>query len=248
MAIDVTDATFQTEVIDRSSTTPVVVDLWAPWCGPCHTLGPILEKVVGETDGQVVLAKVNVDENPQISQAFRVQGIPAVYALADGKPVNGFVGAQPEPVVREFVESLLPSEAEQQLDRLVADGDEASLREALELKPDHHDAIVGLAELLAARRQDGDLDEALALLERIPETAETRRVAALVRTGAGLGADGDGASADAGAEITAKLDGLLSQVKGDEVARQEFLDLLEVLGPDDPRTADYRKRLTRQIF
>jgi putative thioredoxin len=248
MAIDVTDATFQTEVIDRSSTTPVVVDLWAPWCGPCHTLGPILEKVIGETDGQVVLAKVNVDENPQISQAFRVQGIPAVYALADGKPVNGFVGAQPEPVVREFVESLLPSEAEQQLDRLVADGDEASLREALELKPDHHDAIVGLAELLAARRQDGDLDEALALLERIPETAETRRVAALVRTGAGLGADGDGASADAGAEITAKLDGLLSQVKGDEVARQEFLDLLEVLGPDDPRTADYRKRLTRQIF
>jgi putative thioredoxin len=248
MAIDVTDATFQTEVIDRSSTTPVVVDLWAPWCGPCHTLGPILEKVIGETDGQVVLAKVNVDENPQISQAFRVQGIPAVYALADGKPVNGFVGAQPEPVVREFVESLLPSEAEQQLDRLVADGDEASLREALELKPDHHDAIVGLAELLAARRQDGDLDEALALLERIPETAETRRVAALVRTGAGLGADGDGASADAGAEITAKLDGLLPQVKGDEVARQEFLDLLEVLGPDDPRTADYRKRLTRQIF
>jgi putative thioredoxin len=248
MAIDVTDATFQTEVIDRSSTTPVVVDLWAPWCGPCHTLGPILEKVIGETDGQVVLAKVNVDENPQISQAFRVQGIPAVYALADGKPVNGFVGAQPEPVVREFVETLLPSEAEQQLDRLVADGDEASLREALELKPDHHDAIVALAELLAARRQDGDLDEALALLERIPETAETRRVAALVRTGAGLGADGDGASADAGAEITAKLDGLLSQVKGDEVARQEFLDLLEVLGPDDPRTADYRKRLTRQIF
>jgi putative thioredoxin len=248
MAIDVTDATFQTEVIDRSSTTPVVVDLWAPWCGPCHTLGPILEKVIGETDGQVVLAKVNVDENPQISQAFRVQGIPAVYALADGKPVNGFVGAQPEPVVREFVETLLPSEAEQQLDRLVADGDEASLREALELKPDHHDAIVALAELLAARRQDGDLDEALALLERIPETAETRRVAALVRTGAGLGADGDGASADAGAEITAKLDGLLPQVKGDEVARQEFLDLLEVLGPDDPRTADYRKRLTRQIF
>jgi putative thioredoxin len=248
MAIDVTDANFQTDVIDRSSTTPVVVDLWAPWCGPCRTLSPILEKVVDETNGQVVLAKVNVDENPQISQAFRVQGIPAVYALADGKPVNGFVGAQPEPVVREFVESLLPSEAEQQLERLVAAGDEASLREALELKPDHQDAIVALAELLAARRQDGDLDEALALLERIPETAETRRVAALVRTGAGIGADGDGASAAAGADIAAKLDGLLPQVKGNEAARQEYLDLLEVLGPDDPRTADYRKRLTRQLF
>jgi putative thioredoxin len=107
-----------------------------------------------------------------------------------------------------------------------------------------------LAELLAARRQDGDLDEALALLERIPETAETRRVAALARTGAGLGADGggNGSSADAGAEIAAKLEGLLDQVKSDADARQEFLDLLEVLGPDDPRTADYRKRLTRQLF
>jgi putative thioredoxin len=250
MSIDVTDATFQTEVIDRSSTTPVVVDLWAPWCGPCRTLGPILEKVVDEANGQVVLVKVNVDENPQISQAFRVQGIPAVYALADGKPVNGFVGAQPEPVVREFVEGLLPSEAEQEIARLVTAGDEASLRRALDLKPDHQDAIVALAELLAARRQDGDLDEALALLERIPETAETRRVAALARTGAGLGADGggNGSSADAGAEIAAKLEGLLDQVKSDADARQEFLDLLEVLGPDDPRTADYRKRLTRQLF
>ncbi len=254
MAIDVTDATFQTEVIERSSTTPVVVDLWAPWCGPCRTLGPIIEKVVDETGGQVVLVKVNVDENPQVSQAFRVQGIPAVYALADGKVVNGFVGAQPEPMVREFVDGLLPSEAERRMAELLAAGDEASLRELLDLKPDHHDAIVALAELLAARRQDGDLDEALALVGRIPETAETRRVAALARTGvgaaAGNGAGGDSVDdgADPGAEIAATLDGLLDRVKGDDEARQQFVDLLEVLGPDDPRTADYRKRLTRQLF
>jgi putative thioredoxin len=254
MAIDVTDATFQTEVIERSSTTPVVVDLWAPWCGPCRTLGPIIEKVVDETAGQVVLVKVNVDENPQVSQAFRVQGIPAVYALADGKVVNGFVGAQPEPMVREFVDGLLPSEAERGMAALLAAGDEASLRELLDLKPDHHDAIVALAELLVARRHDGDLDEALALVGRIPETAETRRVAALARTGAGVaaanGADGDGQDdgTDPGAEIAAKLDGLLDRVKGDDEARQQFVDLLEVLGPDDPRTADYRKRLTRQLF
>jgi putative thioredoxin len=240
MPIDVTDATFQTEVLDRSQTTPVVVDLWAPWCGPCRTLGPIIESVVDETQGKVVLAKVNVDENPQISQAFRVQGIPAVYALSGGKVVDGFVGAQPEPAVREFVGRLQPSEDELEIERLVAKGDEQSLRQALELKADHQDAIVGLAELLATqRRSDGDLDEALRLLERIPETPETRRVAALIRT------DGNGAEAD---EIASKLDALLDQVKADDEARQEYVDLLEVLGPDDPRTAEYRRRLTARLY
>jgi putative thioredoxin len=245
MTIDVTDSSFQTDVLDRSDATPVVVDLWAPWCGPCRTLGPILEKVVGETDGKVVLAKVNVDENPQISTAFRVQGIPAVYAVADGKVVDGFVGAQPEGNVRAFVERLLPSEEEQQIEQLLAAGDEQSLRRALELRPDHHDAIVALAELLASRPEGGDTDEALALLDRIPETAETRRVAALIRTGAGAAAGDNGAAAE---DITAKLEELLGQVRSDDSARQEFVDLLEVLGPDDPRTADYRKRLTRQLF
>lgn len=243
MSIDVTDANFQTDVLDRSATTPVVVDLWAPWCGPCRTLGPILEKVVDETGGQVVLAKVNVDENPQVSQAFQVQGIPAVYAVDKGKVVNGFVGAQPEQVVREFVAQLQPSEADQHIAALLEAGDEASLRQVLELRPDHHDAIVGLAELLAGTPRDGAADEALALLGRIPETPEIRRVAALIRTGGGVadaGADGD--------EITAKLEDLLSQVKADDDARQAYVDLLEVLGPDDPRTADYRKRLTRQLF
>jgi putative thioredoxin len=243
MATDVTDASFQTDVLDRSSTNPVVVDLWAPWCGPCRTLSPILEKVIDESEGKVELVKVNVDENPQVSAAFRVQGIPAVYAVADGKVVDGFVGAQPEAQVREFVGRLLPSEAEVALDQLVAAGDEASLREALEQKPDHHDAIVALAELLAARRANGDDDEALALLGRIPETPETRRVAALVRTGA---AADDGAAG--GDEITAKLDGLLDRVKDDDDARQEYVDLLEVMGPDHPRTADYRKRLTSRLF
>jgi len=239
MPIDVTDATFQTEVLDRSQSTPVVVDLWAPWCGPCRQLGPILEKVVGETGGKVMLAKVNVDESPQVSAAFRVQGIPAVYAVNGGKVVDGFVGAQGEPAVREFVDRLLPSETEEEVEKLVAAGDEGSLREALDRQADHPGAIVALAELLARRRQDGDTDEALALLGRIPETAETRRVAALVRTG------GDETSTD---EITTELEMLLDQVKADEAARQRYVDLLEVLGSDDPRTADYRKRLTARLF
>ncbi len=241
MSTDVTDATFQSAVLDRSSQVPVVVDLWAPWCGPCRTLGPILEDVVEATNGAVDLVKVNVDENPQISAAFQVQSIPAVYAMVDGKVVDGFLGAQPAPRVQEFVSGLLPSESEKALSALVAAGDEASLRQALELKPDHHDAIVALAELLATRRDNGDTDEALALIGRIPETAETRRVAALARTGATDGA----ASGD---EITAKLDDLLDQVKADDAARQEYVDLLEVLGADDPRTADYRKRLTARLY
>ncbi|HZM32633.1 MAG TPA: thioredoxin [Acidimicrobiales bacterium] len=241
MTIDVTDDTFQTDVLDRSQTVPVVVDLWAPWCGPCRTLGPILEKVIDASEGKVELVKVNVDENPQVSAAFRVQGIPAVYAVADGKVVDGFVGAQPEAQVQEFVDRLVPSESDEQVAALVAAGDEGSLRQVLAERPDHHDAIVALAELLADRRSNGDTEEALALLGRIPETAETRRVAALVRTGAT-----DGASS--GDEITAQLDALLDRVKGDNDARQQYVDLLEVLGPDDPRTADYRKRLTSRLF
>ncbi len=232
--VDVTDATFQADVVDRSMSVPVVVDLWAPWCGPCKTLGPIIEKVVDATDGKVVLAKVNVDENPAISQAFRVQGIPAVFAIRDGQVIDSFVGAYPEHEVQRFVDSLLPTEAESELSALVAKGDETSLRQALELEPGNEDAVVALAELLVDR---GDGDEALALLERIPESDRTRRVAAAARLGPAPTDDYD-----------ATLVSLLPRVKGDDDARQEFVDILELMGPDDPRTAEYRRRLTARLF
>ena len=109
MTIDVTDETFGTEVLEQSATVPVVIDLWAPWCGPCRTLGPIIEQAVDATGGQVVLAKVNVDENPGIARAFQAQSIPAVYAMQDGQVVDGFVGALPEREVTQFVQSLLPT-------------------------------------------------------------------------------------------------------------------------------------------
>jgi putative thioredoxin len=234
MSIDVTDATFEAEVLERSVTTPVVVDLWAPWCGPCKTLSPIIESVVDGTGGTVVLAKINVDENPQASAAFRVQGIPAVYALKDRNVVDGFVGAQGRAFVQQFVDRLMPSEQDTELGQLVAAGDEASLRAALEIDPGHAPAVVALAELMVG---DGRTDEALGLLERIPESAETRRVAALART-----------HGEVGENIEAQLDELLDRVKADDDARKKFLDLLEVLGPDHPSTASYRKALTARLF
>ncbi len=233
---EVTDDTFERDVLDRSTQVPVVVDLWAEWCGPCRTLTPMLEKVIAATDGRVELAKINVDENPEAGATFRVQSIPAVFAIKDRQIVDHFVGALPESAVQEFVDRLAPSPSE--ADTLVAGGDEASLRKALELDPDHPEAIVALAELLARR---GDSDEALALLARIPETADARRVAALARTGAATGE----VAAD---DITAKLDSLLDRVKADDDARQEFVDLLEVLGPEDPRTTEYRRALTARLF
>jgi putative thioredoxin len=232
--VDVTDADFQTEVVDKSKTLPVVVDLWAEWCGPCRTLGPIIEKAVADTDGKVALVKVNVDENPAISQAFRVQSIPAVYALRDGQVVDGFVGAYPEPEVKRFVEGLLPTDGESEIAALLDAGDESSLRQVLEREPGNEDAIVALGELLVER---GDGEEALALLERIPESERTRKVAAAARLG--------GAPQD---DYDATLNGLLARVKADDEARQEFVDILELMGPDDPRTADYRRKLTAQLF
>ena len=233
-AIDVTDANFQTEVLDKSNEVPVVVDLWAPWCGPCKTLGPIIEKVVDETGGKVVLAKVNVDENPGLSQAFKVQSIPAVYALKDGAVVDGFMGSYPEHAVKEFVDALLPSQEQLAVADLLAAGDEASLRLALSMEPANEDVIIALAELLIA---GGDNDEALTLLSRIPESDRTRHVAALARVG-------DAPDDDYDVQLTA----LLERVKTDDEARQKYVDLLELMGPTDPRTADYRRKLTSQLY
>lgn len=233
-AIDVTDATFDTEVIAKSKEVAVVVDLWADWCGPCKTLGPIIERVVDATNGKVVLAKVDVEANPAISQAFQVQSIPAVYAFKDGAVVNGFTGALPEHQVQEFVDSLLPTEAENAVAQLIAAGDEASLRMALSMEPANEDAIVELSELLVAA---GEVDEALGLLARIPESDRTRKIAAAARVSEAPVDDYD-----------TRLEALLDRVKGDDDARQEFVDILELMGNDDPRTAQYRRQLTARLY
>ena len=241
VATDVTDASFEADVLDRSTESTVVVDLWASWCGPCRTLGPILEKVVEETEG-VELVKIDVDANPRSSATFQVQSIPAVYAIKDRRVVDSFIGALPESAVRQWIAGLRPAPSE--VDLLVSAGDEASLRQALEIEPGHEKAILDLAAILVGEGSD-DLrrEEALHLLARLPESAETRHLAAQARLG-NEAAEGELSSG----EMEAKLDSLLDRVRSDEEARQEFLDLLEMLGADDPRTATYRKALTARLF
>ena len=233
--MDITDATFQAEVIDRSAQVPVVIDLWAEWCGPCKSLGPILEKVIAEQGGKVVLAKVDIDANPGVAQAFQVQSIPAVFGMVDGQVAASFVGAQGEDAVRTFVEGLLPGEVVSEIDRLIAIGDEGSLIAALGIESDNVAAVTALALLLVERAGEGDQDAALKLLERIPESADTRRIAAMART-------------EAVDDVEETLAELLTVVKEDEDARQRFVDLLEVLGPDDERTPVWRRRLTSALF
>ena len=244
MTVDATDTSFENDVLVRSDSVPVIVDLWAPWCQPCKTLSPILERVVADSGGAVELVKVNVDENPVIAQSFQVQSIPAVFAIRERRLVDQFIGAQGEAAVREFVGKLLPAASE--ADELIALGDEASLRRALEIEPDRPEAVVGLAEMLVAR---GEPEEALSLLAKIPDVGEARRVAALARLAvAGTFVPPAGASEDQGAELEGHMDDLLDRVKNDDEARQELVDLLETMDPSDPRRAKYRRALASRLF
>jgi putative thioredoxin len=259
--VDVTDATFEQVVIEGSKDKPVVVDMWAAWCGPCRTLGPILEKVAAERGGDFLLAKLDVDANgvgQALLQAVKSQGIPTVVAFKDGQPVSMFIGAYPESEVNAFVDQLLPSEAEIEAAEAEAVADagdleaaEVGFRDALAKDPQNRDAAIGLARVLVAR---GDIDEARPLvMQHLPDPeAEAVHATIEVREWADEPANGTLASAK---RLAAKgrwreaLDGMLGALQDDrDAARQAMVTVFAAVGDDEDLVAEYRRRLTAALF
>jgi putative thioredoxin len=227
---DVTTASFMAEVVDASFDQPVIVDFWAPWCGPCKQLGPILEKVVRGANGAVRMVKLNIDENPEIAQQMRIQSIPAVYAFKDGRPVDGFVGALPESQVKQFVQRLGgggggPSPVDEALamaKEAVQTGDHASAvalySQILQHEPEHIEALGGLARALVAR---GELDQAQQALARVPKESANHADIAAARAALELAEQAQKAMGSAG-----KLRARLEQNPDDHEARLELATAL----------------------
>jgi putative thioredoxin len=253
VAVEVAEHDFEQRVIERSRELPVVVDFWAEWCGPCRTLGPALEAAVNARSGQVELAKVDVDRNQLLAQAFGIRGIPAVKAFRDGKVVEEFTGAIPPAAIDEFLDSLLPSPA----DELAAAEDEESLRRAIELDPRHAEAALKLARLLV---RSGSEEEAREIAERFAGDFVADGLAARLT----LAAEGslppplnptlDRAFAawDAGdhAEALEGLQAAVEQAGDDEtrdLIRKVMVAIFTELGPADPVARAHRRRLAATL-
>jgi putative thioredoxin len=258
--VDVTDADFEQVVIEGSMQRPVVVDMWASWCAPCRTLGPILEKVASERGGAFLLAKLDVDANAvsnALLQAVQSQGIPTVVAFSGGQPVNMFGGAYPEPEVTRFIDSILPSEAEIETGAALAEeaaGDLASAvegyREVLERDPQNAEASIGLARILVGR---GEMDAARALAEPVLPDPGAERIMSTVRVHDwGSLPDGDpiadARKAAAAGRWREALEGLLAAFDDEpDEARASMVDIFATLG-EDPLVTEYRPKLAARLF
>jgi putative thioredoxin len=284
---------FAKDVLEASRTVPVIVDFWAPWCGPCKTLQPMIEKVVTEAKGAVKLVKINIDQNQMLAQQLRIQSIPAVYAFFGGRPVDGFMGAVPESQVREFVNRLIQaaggagaaegaddlSAALEHAKQAVAENDfqlaAQIYNEVLEVAPDNLPALAGLARCYA---QEGQIDQAKAILARVPAKDKTNAeivaiqaqldLAEQAKAAGPIGELKAKATADpkdfpsrldlamaywAGNQKQEAIDELLDMIKLDRnwneaAARQQLLKFFEALGFADPLAVAGRKRLSTILF
>ncbi len=271
--LDVSEGTFDNDVLMRSHETPVIVDFWAEWCAPCKILGPLLERLANEWGGSFLLAKVDVDENPNLAIRYGVQGIPAVKAIRNGEVVAEFVGAQPESMVRRFVQNLVPSEA----DKAVAEAQsllatrhwpeaEDAFREVLEQDESNSAAALGLVKSLLMQGKGKETVEVLADFpagtgwpvaeslkpladvlveaERADPSADENALNARLHRSAKLITRGN---------LPAAMDGLLDILREDKTYRgglpkQIMLALFVLLGDQDPLTREYREELASVLF
>ncbi|MDG4789546.1 tetratricopeptide repeat protein [Micromonospora sp. WMMD1102] len=252
--IDVTEATFQSEVLERSLTTPVVIDFWAEWCEPCKQLSPVLERLAVEGGGAWILAKVDVDANQRLAQMFRVQSIPMVYAVVGGQPVDAFAGVVPEAQLRQWIGAVLKaggvsveapedprlSEADEALISGDLDTAERAYKKILSDAPADAAAEAGLAHVALARRVSGaDPAAALAAAASAPDDVPAQLLAADVEVLSGQAE-----------QAYARLVELVRRTAGDdrEAARQHLVSLFTIAGPDDPAVAGARRALSRALF